>query len=558
MATAEVSELRIEDLDHLGIIAGVIDRIGLVEGVNDRLGTSPDEIITTGQILKAMILNGQGRTLRVGFVSAPLYLFSNFFQGKACEHLLGEGIRPDPKSPTLHLNDDKLGRVLDKLFDYGLTSLFVELSLAAARREGVATGRVHLDSSSFRVHGSYERSDETAITITHGYSRDKRPDLKQFIVDLMVSGDSGTPLFLRAADGNESDQRVFAELIRSFVKRVELDTLFVADAALYSDKNLDSLAQLRWLSRVPETIREARELLESLDGDSLTRVQQGYRVAEVSSDYGGVKQRWVVIESESRLKGSNAQVDKRVAREGEKLTKVIRNLKGRHFSCEEDARLAVREVVQGLRYHLLSGVDVTAEAYRERPGRPRKGEAPLYRYRVKAAVVRNKELIARSERRAARFLLATNLLDQEALPTQEVLAAYLSQQVAERGFRFLKDPLFFTSSLFLKTPSRVASLAMVMGLCLLVYSLADPKLQRSRSCPSLRELRASLDEQNATVADQKGRPTKRPTLRWVFQVFQAVHLVLAGAVKHIHGLTEERKHILGLFSRECRSYYLLL
>ncbi len=552
MATAEVSELRIEDLDHLGIIAGVIDRIGLVEGVNDRLGTSPDEIITTGQVLKAMILNGQGRTLRVGFVSAPLYLFSNFFQGKACEHLLGEGIRPE------HLNDDKLGRVLDKLFDYGLISLFVKLSLAAARREGVPTGRVHLDSSSFRVHGSYERSDETAITITHGYSRDKRPDLKQSIVDLMVSGDSGTPLFLRAAAGNESDQTrrvrpwVFAELIRSFVKRVELDALFVADAALYSDKNLDSLAQLRWLSRVPETIREARELLESLDDDSLTRAQQGYRVAEVSSDYGGVKQRWVVVESESRLKGSNAQVDKRVAREGEKLTKVIRSLKGRHFNCEEDARLAMREVVQGLRYHLLSGVEVTAEAYRERPGRPRKGEAPLYRYRVKAAVVRNEELIARSARRAGRFLLATNLLDQEALPTQEVLAAYLSQQVAERGFRFLKDPLFFTSSVFLKTPSRVAALAMVMGLCLLVYSLADPK------SPSLRELRATLDEQDATVADQKGRPTKRPTLRWIFQVFQAVHLVLAGAVKHIHGVTEERKHILGLFSRECRSYYLLL
>ena len=116
--------------------------------------------------------------------------------------------------------------MLDKLFDYGLTSLFVELSLAAARREGVPTGRVHLDSSSFRVHGSYERSDETAITITHGYSRDKRPDLKQFIVDLMVSGDSGTPLFLRAAAGNESDQGVFAELIRSFVKRVELDALW--------------------------------------------------------------------------------------------------------------------------------------------------------------------------------------------------------------------------------------------------------------------------------------------------------------------------------------------
>ena len=74
MAITEVSDLRIENLDHLGIIAGVIDRIGLVECINARLGTSPDEIITTGQVVKAMILNG------LGFVSAPLYLFSNFFR----------------------------------------------------------------------------------------------------------------------------------------------------------------------------------------------------------------------------------------------------------------------------------------------------------------------------------------------------------------------------------------------------------------------------------------------------------------------------------------------
>ncbi len=118
MTEAEVSGLRIENLDHLGLVAGICDRIGLVERVNERLGTSPDELLVSGgQVVKAMILNG------LGFVSAPLYLFSRFFEGKPTEHLLGEGIKPQ------HLNDDKLARVLEKLFDAGLTSLFVEIDV---------------------------------------------------------------------------------------------------------------------------------------------------------------------------------------------------------------------------------------------------------------------------------------------------------------------------------------------------------------------------------------------------------------------------------------------
>ena len=88
MAIAEVSELRIENLDHLGIIAGVIDRINVVERINARLGTSPDEIITSGQVLKAMILNG------LGFVSAPLYLFSSFL----IDHMINDACRIGKKS----------------------------------------------------------------------------------------------------------------------------------------------------------------------------------------------------------------------------------------------------------------------------------------------------------------------------------------------------------------------------------------------------------------------------------------------------------------------------
>ena len=70
-------------------------------------------------------------------------------------------------------------------------------------------------------------------------------------------------------------------------------------------------------------------------------------------------------------------------------------------------------------------------------------------------------------------------------------------------------------------------------------------------------MRLKLAESAASIPDQKGRPTRRPTLRWVFQSFQAVHLVIAGASRLVHGLTEEREHVLAFFSPECRRYYLL-
>jgi transposase len=203
------SEIRVQTVNHLGIIAGLIDEIGVVEQIDQLLGRHPKEVVSAGQVVKAMILNG------LGFVSAPLYLFERFFEGKATEHLIGPGVRPE------HLNDDRLGRVLDQLYLAGLTRLFVSIALKAAAQFGVATNTLHLDSSSFHVHGEYEanatelsvvvgkvtgveqeserESAPKPIHITHGYSRDKRADLKQFIIDLICSGDGDVPLYLRVA-----------------------------------------------------------------------------------------------------------------------------------------------------------------------------------------------------------------------------------------------------------------------------------------------------------------------------------------------------------------------
>ena len=116
------SEIRVQDIDHSGIVAGVIDEMGLVAQINQRLKQHPLQVVSPGQAVKAMILNG------LGFVSAPLYLFEQFFVGKATEHLLGEGIRAE------HLNDERMGRVLDELYEVGLTELFQDLRKTAMGR----------------------------------------------------------------------------------------------------------------------------------------------------------------------------------------------------------------------------------------------------------------------------------------------------------------------------------------------------------------------------------------------------------------------------------------
>jgi transposase len=141
----KVSQMTVKNLDHLGLIAGLIDEIAIVSKINELVGEQPGEIVSPGLVVKAMIING------LGMVSAPLYLFSKFFEGKAIEHLLGEGIQAS------NLNDDRLGRVLDKLYLAGITEIFTTIALSAAQKFEINTDTSHLDSSSFHLHGKYEQ-----------------------------------------------------------------------------------------------------------------------------------------------------------------------------------------------------------------------------------------------------------------------------------------------------------------------------------------------------------------------------------------------------------------
>lgn len=489
--------------------------------------------MSAGVIVKAMLLNG------LGFVSAPLYMFEKFFTGIATEHLLGEGVTAE------QLNDDRLGDVMDQLYKAGLSEIFIGVSLKAVQKFGIEVKTGHLDSTSFHVDGEYEREEQGTIEITHGYSRDHRADLKQFVMNLICVGDGDIPVMMEIANGNQADKARFAGILQEFKEQWTFDGLCVADAALYSADNLVAMAGLKWLTRVPLSIKQAVELVETTIELQKSK-QKGYLTTESTSAYGGVSQRWILIESEARRKSDLKKLDKKIEQIRNQCHQDLKALGTEDFACAADAITAADKLSASMTWHCLSNIQVVEKRHFRKTGKPTKDTIPeRITYSITSTVTALEVQISAQRLRCGRFILATNVLDATKLTADDALFEYKGQQGTERGFRFLKDPLFFASSVFLKSCQRIEVLGMIMALCLLVYNLGQ------------RQLRLALAQKQESIPNQLGKPTDSPTLRWVFQCFMAVHLVVLHEVKQIVNLTKSRLHILQFLPFACRHYYMI-
>lgn len=541
----ESPQISTQRLDHLGIVAGICHEIELADQINQRVQKCKGKV-SVGQAVQAMVLNA------LGFVGRPLYLTPEFFANKPVDVLVGSGIEAQD------LNDDCLGRALDKLFEAGITEVFAAVAAHALKHFGIEVRQAHLDSTSFSLHGNYEieaggGSDEPQpITITYGYSRDHRPDLKQAMLSLICANAASLPVWLVALDGNQSDQKHFPSLVEQYLHQLsdEGETpLLVADSALYNHKQLPQLSAVAaWITRVPGTLRAVRELFTDLDPDDMLVVDEETRCAEVGSYYGGVKQRWLLVFHEPTRQREQATLERRIAKEREQAERALWHLSNRQFECEDAIHQALAALQRNWKYHRAE-IEIVAQSRYRRPGRPTP-DAQRTVWHFSGQIVEDEARIREEHTRLGKYVLATNQLDAQHLPLQEWLAIYKSQTTSvERGFRFLKDPLFFAHSLFLKKPTRIMALLMIMGLSLLVYSLAEL------------QLRQQLAAQDATIPDQTGKPTQTPTMRRVFQIFEGIDVVWleqqGQQLRLIVNLTDLHRHILGFFSQHVREIYIL-
>jgi transposase len=529
-------------LDHLGLVAGMFEELGIAEVMDHATQQDPAmRIVPAGHAVKAMVRNG------LGFLNQQLSLVPHFFQNKPISRLIAPGMQAS------HLKDDTLGRALDTLYDYGVTALYRLIAATAAKRLGLTPTFTHLDTTSFHVDGrdnSHEAPDEQVVHITRGDSRDHRPDLNQVVLELIVEHQAGIPVLMKPLSGHRSDASEFGQVIKDHIAHLHTTygaMYLVADSALSSADNLQKLAetQLKWITRVPATLGEAQAILAHADPQTMAPLQKGYRVRVVSSTYGGVAQRGVLLYAEQRQPQVQRPVDTQWRQESGQEVRAFQRLCRTACACAADAQQALTSFEAGLQTTVLHASTVCPTPHYGKRGRPRPGAQParLVSHIAGALASRLTDRQARIDQHSC-CILATNELDEGQLSPQAVLDGYKGQARAERGFRFLKAPQFLASSLYLKKPERVMALLMVMTVCLLVYAALEYRI------------RHALQEHEATFPDQKGKPTQTPTARWVFHYFVGMHvLYIPGQGLFVRNLTDEHLHLLQLLGKRYVWFY---
>lgn len=535
-------DVQSKTIDHLGLVAGMYDELNIGKNIDRAIKQNPNcRNLSVGTLCKALVING------LGFVGRTLYMVETFFDGKPVESLLGPDVLPS------QLNDSVLGRALDDIQRYGTTELYAELVPSICRQLGLDPQFAHMDSTDFHLDGRYNSddppaSDSSVLHLTQGYSRDHRPDLNQIVLNLITDNEAGIPLHMQALSGNISDKSAFRDTVRQHIANLQNVTGFsclVMDSAGYTADTISSFTEGQtWISRVPETLSECKELVGSTT--ALAPIDEKLSCRAVQSHYAQVEQRWLLVRSEEAYQREMKTLIKNTLSGSQKEAKAFETLCRQEFSCEADAAGALAKFEKKCRHIVVNDQEFIETAKYAGKGRPAKTQSPArYVYHIGgniSCLVKNFE---DKERKKGKFVIATNELDEEKLPDLEMLRKYKGQSTVERGFRFLKDPWFVASNFFVNKPERVEALTFIMTLCLSVYAALEHKLRKK------------LAQADESIPNQVGKASSRPTARWVFSLFTGIHFLYGCQEQPLClNLKEVHLKVLTLLGDPYRKYYL--
>jgi transposase len=474
----------ISNVGFLPVVSAYACRIGLVEEI-DRLLDCEMEV-SPGRCVLAMILDAlSGRS--------PLCRLEHFFMDKEVGQLLGQEIAP------AKLNDDTLGRVLDRISDVGTNTVLGAIVVRVMASFGLDTSHVHHDTTSQKFFGDYllydwERHDQPFV-ITHGFSKEHRPDLKQLVHSLLCV-DHGIPIYSKLVDGNESDKNVNRTLIPEMTRRMKAlgreDFIYVADSALITEENLALIDDwdngFLFVSRLPMTYKECGAAIDrTLKADqwkevgvisdqpqTKNRKPASYRACETVVTLYGINYRALVVHSDAHDRRRQKKVDREIAKEKEELTKLIRQRERIDYACLPDAEAAADRINPGTYHHLTVEIEPRPQYGRGRPRADGTRRLKAMRYGLKISAQLDQEAVAGLREEAGCFVLITNTLAQGtgSISARELLSIYKDQHSVERNFGFLKDPVF-VNALFLKSPRRIEALGLVLILGLMIWRLME-------------------------------------------------------------------------------------
>ena len=537
--------IEVYPVHHLPIIKAYADQLGLVSLINHYVPTAMG--VDAGTVVLGLVLDTlSGRS--------PLYRLEEFFAQQDTELLLGKAVPPHA------LNDDTVGRVLDHLYDFGTMRLFTACAVRAAMRFGLERRYVHFDTTSRSVWGDYQFAETQALPfqVTYGYSKDKRPDLKQFVLSTLCV-DRAVPIWGKPEDGNASDKTLNTTLLSEIAHLLAQygvqpgAYIYIADAALVTEDNLAALRDTLFITRLPATYSECgRVIAEAVAANRWeavgvlaqtrpTRHRPGtcYKVAESSVTLYGKAYRAVVVHSSSQDQRRQEHLAREIRASYATLETTVHEAACQEYFCHADAEAAAAKLwaLQSAYHWVEVGVEERPKYGPGRPSSTRPRVVKALRYGLQVAVHERAEVIARKRQETGCFVLLTNVptTGEMAHRAGDVLRAYKEQHGIEQNYGFLKDPLI-VNSLFLKKPERIEALGLVLLLALLLWRLVE------------RTLRVHVETTGQPLPGWDKKATQKPTAFMMMTKFAGVMVIKVGDQRQLaHPLsTVQQQYLVAL------------
>ncbi|MGH8920634.1 MAG: IS1634 family transposase [Actinomycetes bacterium] len=469
-----------------------------------------------GERLGSYLPNNDAR-LRLAPATVIAVVVRNIVVAHRAVYAIGEWAAPyDPAllglgpSDLAALNDDRVGRMLDRLFDADRASLVTETVLGVIRSFGVEVSQLHNDSTTITVTGNYAdanghlRGGKATPALRHGHNKDFRPDLKQLLFILTVSADGAVPIAYRVADGNTSDDVTHVptwDELRALVGRA--DFMYVADSKLCSKQAMSHIAGHggRFVTIVPHGRREDTwfkqwaqthaPVWEEADRRPGTRLDDpdrvwrtfeaptpsvdGYRVIWAHSSIKAARD---AAGRAARIEAGVAAIDSLAARLATPKSRLKTKV------AAEAAATAALTAAGAARWVSFKLTETIEETFRqERRGRP--GTETRYRRSEKRVFAITAEVRADTVTYDAVtdgcFPLITN---DRAMTPAEVLAAYRYQPNLERRNHILKGPQQ-AAPVYLEAPHRIEALLLCHFIAMLAEALIEREIRTSMTSEGL-------------------------------------------------------------------------
>lgn len=400
------------------------------------------------------------------------------------------------------LNDDRVGRSLDALFDADRASLMTKIVLQVVNEFSIDLRQFHNDSTTVTLQGQYERSrsqryGKSSLALAYGHNKDHRQDLKQLLFTLTVSRDGAVPIHYKGYDGNTTDDKTHIqtwEALRRLTGRS--DFIYVADAKLCTREQMDYLSREggKFITVMPESRKECSwfynwyhthgirwiGLLKRPDPRSPgTRVQKywGYECPMPSAE--GYRIIWI-LSSQKRDQDAHTR-QRRIEKTIHELDVLKQKIGTRQWKTKEQVVHAVSAILD--KHHCSEWFEwkVVAEQttiYKQKGmGRPGKNTEYVKMIKEKWTfeAMPNGPRIQRKAETDGMFPLMTNMAREE-LSMRQILLKYKFQPYIEKRHQQLKS-VFNAAPVFLKTPHRIEALMFVYFIVLLVQALIERQLR---------------------------------------------------------------------------------